>query len=127
MTVIDPRKVRDALHQELTARGYVVARDTAGSTGQLYVKGDGDRAAALFEFKADADDACVTMYQGSWLPSMPPRFAVLPDTERFTSSVDFLRQAGLSVLFYTAGDAGVVFVELEAALGEMARRSAKPS
>jgi hypothetical protein len=127
MTFIDPRKVREALRQELAARGHLVATDTAGSNGQLYVRGDGDRAAALFEFKADAADACVTMYQGSWLPSMPPRFAVLPSTERMTSSVDFLRQAGLSVLFYTAGDAGVVFVELEEALGEMARRRAKPS
>jgi hypothetical protein len=127
MTVIDLRKVRDALHQELTARRYVVARDTAGSNGQLYVQGDGDRAAALFECKADADDACVSMYQGSWLPSLPPRFAVLPDAERLTSSVDFLRQAGLSVLFYTAGDSGVVFAELEEAFEEITRRSAKAS
>jgi hypothetical protein len=117
--------VRSALSGALQARGYSVAKDTAGSAGELYVQGDGDRAAALFEFKQTADEACMTMYQGSWLPTLPPRFAVLPAAERLELGVDFLRQAGLSVLFYEAQEGAVAFVDFDKALADIARRSAK--
>jgi hypothetical protein len=122
---VEPEVVRSALSVALLARGYSVAKDTAGSAGELYVRGDGDRAAALFEFKLTADEACMTMYQGSWLPTLPPRFAVLPAAERLEPGVEFLRQAGLSVLFYEAQDGPVAFVDFEEALAEIARRSAK--
>jgi len=103
-----------------------VATDSAGSKGELYIQGVGDRAVALFEFKPSAEEACLTMYQGSWLPTLPPRFAVLPVSESAAASVDFLRQAGLSVLFYEWVDGQVTFVDLEKSLREVALRSAKP-
>jgi hypothetical protein len=122
--VHEPGVIRSALRLELEARGYSVARDTAGARGELYIWGDGDRAAALFEFKETADDACLTMYQGSWLPTLPPRFAVMPAAERLASSVEILLQAGLSVLFYAFAEEKVDFIDLEAAVAEIARRGA---
>jgi hypothetical protein len=124
MSHLEAGAVRSALRNELQKRGYAVAKDTAGSSGELYIQGDGDRAAALFEFRATADDAVVTMYQGSWLPSLPPRFAVLPAAEKSGPSVDFLEQAGLSVLFYEVADGRVTFADFESALDEIARRRA---
>jgi hypothetical protein len=116
--------VRQALRERLESHGHVVAADTVGLRGELYVRGDGDGAAAMFEFKATAEEAWLTMYQGRWLPTMPPRFAVLPVSERDDPALDVLRQAGLSVLLYEVDVQGVVFLDLEAALGEMARRNA---
>jgi hypothetical protein len=125
MTRVERHAVRSALSGALQARGYSVAKDTAGSAGELYVQGDGDRASALFEFKQTADEACLTMYQGSWLPTLPPRFAVLPAAESLEPGVDFLQQAGLSVLFYEVEDSAVAFVDLQSALDEIVLRSAK--
>jgi hypothetical protein len=121
----DREVTRSALSSELGARGYSVARDTAGSKGELYIWGEGDRAAALFEFKVTAEEACLTMYQGSWLPTLPPRFAVLPASEKDAPAIDMLQQAGLSVLFYELVDGGVMFVDLEAAMALIAQRSPK--
>jgi hypothetical protein len=115
--------VRWALRERLQGLGHVVAKDTVGLRNEIYVRGEGDRAAAMFEFKATADGAFMTVYQGRWLPVMPPRFAVLPVSERDEPAVDFLRQASLSVLLYEEADHGVVFVDLDAALSEMARRN----
>ena len=124
MSHLEAGAVRSALRNELQKRGYAVAKDTAGSNDELYIQGDGDRAAALFEFKATAEEACMTMYQGSWLESLPPRFAVLPAAEKPGPSVDFLGQAGLSVLFYQVAEGRVTFVDFESALDEIARRRA---
>jgi hypothetical protein len=100
-----------------------VAGDTVSLRGELYIRGEGDKALALFEFKATAEEACYTMYQGSWLSTMPPRFAVLPASERAEPGLDILRQAGLSVLLYEADQGGVVFLDLEATLAKVARRN----
>lgn len=116
--------VRRALRERLQGLGHVVAADTVGLRGELYVRGEGDRAAAMFEFKATAEEACVTMYQGRWLATMPPRFAVLPVTEKDDPALDLLTQAGLSVLLYAVEGEQVAFVDLDSALSEMARRNA---
>jgi hypothetical protein len=118
-----PDPVRDALKRELAARGWLAGRDSAGSQGELYLWGDGDSAAALFEFKPTAQAACESMYQGSWLATLPPRFAVLPVSEKDAAEVDFLWQAGLSVLFYEKAEPGVVFTDLKSALALIARKS----
>lgn len=78
----------------------------------------------MFEFKATAEEACVTMYQGRLLPTMPPRFAVLPVSEKGDPGLDMLEQAGLGVFLYEVDADRVVFVDLDAALAEMARRNA---
>lgn len=104
---------------ELRNRGYVVAGDTVALRGELYVRGDGDRIAALFEFKRTALDAAETMYQGSWTTDLPPRFAVLPVSQMDHMEVGLLRQAGLSMLFYETTAESVTFVDLDAALAEM--------
>jgi hypothetical protein len=111
--------VRSALRCELTSRGYSAARDTVDTGAGLYVWADGDRAAALFEFKVSAEEACRTMYQGSWLPTLPPRFAVLPCREEATVEAHMLLQAGLSTLFYEVVGEEVTFVGLEEALAKM--------
>jgi hypothetical protein len=116
--------VRRALRERLLALGHVAGADTVGLRGELYVRGDGDRAAAMFEFQATAEEAFVAMYQGRWLPSMPPRFAVLPASEKEDPALDMLRQVGLSVLLYERDGEGVVFVDLDDALEEIARRNA---
>jgi hypothetical protein len=112
----DGRAVRRALLQQLEGRGYSVAGDTVALSGELYVRGEGDRAAALFELKSSAEEAFETMYQGSWTADMPPRFAVLPASQRDHAQVELLRQAGMSTLFYEVTAVGVAFVDLEAAL-----------
>ena len=113
----DAGAVRRTLCLELESRGYSVAGDTVALRGELYVRGQGDRAAALFEFKSSAEEAVETMYQGSWTADMPPRFAVLPVSQRDHVESELLRQAGMRTLFYEATVAGVVFVDLDAALG----------
>jgi hypothetical protein len=111
--------VKTALRLELESRGYHVATDTAGSNEGLYVRGEGDGAAALFELKPTAEEACLTMYQGSWLATAPPRFAVLPAVERFSPDVSMLLQAGLGVLLYDRRDDEVTFRELGEAVGKI--------
>jgi hypothetical protein len=108
--------VRRALRAELLGRGYPVASDTVCLRGELYVRGPGDRAGAVFEFKQTAGEAAETMYQGRWTADLPPRFAVLPAGERDLPEVEFLRQAGPSTLFYADEGRDILFLELEAAL-----------
>jgi len=108
--------IRRALSRELDTRGYEVAGDTVGLRGDLYIRGAGDRASALFEFKTTGEEACRTMYQGSWLPSLPPRFAVLPAVARDDPGVDILTQSGLRALFYRVDGEQVTFEDLDAAL-----------
>lgn len=69
-------EARRSLRASLETRGYRVASDSHGLRGELYIVGEEDLARALFEFKPDAGVACDTMYQGSWVTGMPPRFAV---------------------------------------------------
>ena len=111
--------IRQALSRELDTRGYEVAGDTVGLRGDLYICGAGDRASALFEFKTTGEEACRTMYQGSWLPSMPPRFAVLPTVAREDPGVDILTQSGLCVLFYRVDGEEVIFQDLDGALARV--------
>jgi len=111
--------VREALRQELSSRGYPVASDTISLRGELYVWGSGDRAAAIFEFKATALEAAETMYQGRWTADLPPRFAVLPAAEAGAPEADLLQQSGYSVLFFEAGSQDILFVELERALSKI--------
>jgi len=97
--------VRAALRRELEALGYRVATDTRSLRGELYVKGDRELAAALFELKASVEEAFETMYQGRWMEGMPPRFAVLPSSEAGGPGLEMLAQARLQVLFYeNSGD-----------------------
>jgi hypothetical protein len=108
--------VRRALRSELESRGYDVGGDTVGLRDDLYVRGSGDLAAALFEFKSTADEACATMYQGRWMSHLPPRFAVLPVSQRYEPALDMLTQSGLSVLFYEECEGSVVFSDLAEAV-----------
>ena len=112
---MDHETVRHALRSELQSRGYDVGGDTAGLRSELYVRGSGDTAAALFEFKTTADEACESMYQGRWLSHLPPRFAVLPVSQKHESGTDFLAQAGLSLLFYEEREGRVAFIDLPVA------------
>jgi hypothetical protein len=113
---VDQVFIRQALRSELERHGYDVGGDTVSLRGDVYVRGTGDLAAALFEFKQTADEACVTMYQGRWLAHLPPRFAVLPASERGHAALDMLTQSGLSVLFYEHDGEIVRFLELPGAL-----------
>jgi hypothetical protein len=108
--------VRHALSFELESRGYLVADDTVSLRGELYVRGDGDRVAALFEFKSTAEEAARTMYQGSWSAELPPRFAVMPVSQKEQVEIDLLHQAGLKTLFYETAAEAMVFADLDAAL-----------
>jgi hypothetical protein len=115
--------VRELLRRELEARGHPVASDTVSLRGELYVRGPGDRAAAMFEFKASAAEAVESMYggQGRWTAELPPRFAVLPAAEQTDPDADFLVQAGFSVLFFTSADGDMLFLNLDDALEKLGR------
>ena len=108
--------VRATLGAELEARGYRVASDTLSLRGELYVKGDRDLATALFEFKATAEEAFATMYQGTWVEGMPPRFAVLPASEADSQDLDLLEQARVHVLFFDGAGDDLRLPELGSAL-----------
>jgi len=113
------RAAREAFRTELRGRGYRVAGDTGGLMGELYAVGERDLARALFEFKATADEAFETMYQGAWGKGMPPRFAVLPKSEATSTALDVLEQAGIRPLFYVRTESGVTFDDLGPALALM--------
>jgi hypothetical protein len=66
-----------------------------------------------------AEEACLTMYQGSWPATLPPRFAVLPAAERLSPDMSMLLQAGLGVLLYEMRDDEVTFRELEEAVAKI--------
>lgn len=108
--------VRAALRHELESRGLGVADDTVASRGELYVKGSGDLAASLFEFKSSAEQAIETMYQGNWTEGLPPRFAVLPARAAHEPMFELLEQMRIRPLLYEVADDTVTFLELDAAL-----------
>jgi hypothetical protein len=115
---VNTAEVRAALREELETRGYAVASDSHGLRSELYVVGDNDLARALFEFKATAIEACDTMYQGSWLEGMPPRFAVLPASEAGSAGAEMLEQVRIVPLFFEVRDGSVAFPDLERLLAE---------
>lgn len=112
--------VRTALRRELLSRGLEVADDTVASRGELYVKGRGDLAAGLFEFKPTVRDAIDTMYQGHWTEGLPPRFAVLPAEAASDPSFELLEQMHLIPLLYESSEGEIAFVELHSVLGRLA-------
>jgi hypothetical protein len=110
--------VRDELRRELVARGCAVAGDTLSARGELYVSGANDLAAALFEFKSTVCEAVDTMYQGSWVEGLPPRFAVMPEEAADDPSFELLEQMRIIPLLYGVAGERVVFRELDAVLAE---------
>jgi len=108
--------VRQALRRELETRGLDVADDTVASRNEIYVKGDGDLAAGLFEFKQTVFEATDTMYQGHWIEGLPPRFAVLPADAISDPSFELLEQMRIIPLLYETEGDHVTFLELDAAL-----------
>lgn len=113
----DLATVRQALRLALETRGYDVGGDTARHRRDLYIKGTGDRARALFETQPSAAVAAETMYQGRWTADLPPRVAVIPATETDDPWADLLRQAGLLTLGYTVAGDVVGFPNLDDLLG----------
>jgi len=113
--------IRSALRSELESRGYRVESDTLGSRGELYVMGEGDLAAALFEFKPSVREAIDAMYQGSWTEGLPPRFAVLPADAYDDPSFELLEQMRIIPLLYGVAGENVSFHELDAALERLRR------
>jgi len=103
---IDYGAVIYALRAELATRGHHLASDTTGMHRALYVMGANDVARALFEFKPSADDAVYElMYQGAWIASMPPRFAVIPGEHAQNPSLDTLEQMkAIPLLYDTNGE-----------------------
>ncbi len=110
---IDTASVRTALRAELEARGHIVASDTLSLRRELYVVGENDLAAALFEVKTSAAEACETMYQGSWVDGLPPRFAVMPATAVEDPDLELLLQIRVIPVFYDAGPDGLIFHYLD--------------
>ena len=108
--------VRHALRRELEARGLDVAGDTVSSRGEIYVKGAGDLAAGLFEFKRDVHEAIETMYQGHWTEGMSARFAVLPAGMSNDPSFELLKQMHIIPLLHEEAEGTIVFLEFDEAL-----------
>ena len=119
MTGATVADVRDALRRELEARGLGVADDTIASRGEIYVKGAGDLAAGLFEFKRTVEEAIQTMYQGHWTEGLPPRFAVLPAEASDDPSFDLLKQMHIIPLLYEDAEGTISFVGLDEVVGRL--------
>jgi hypothetical protein len=113
---VGPAAVRAALRTELETRGYRTGSDTAGLGGELYVTDERGLARALFEFKPTAEEAFFSMYQGSWVAGLPPRFVVLPGSQVGGEWLDVLEQARIGVVFQDSSGDTVCFPDLEAAL-----------
>lgn len=119
----DLTAVRSALRDALIARGHEVASDTLGMRRDLYLIGENDLARALFEFHESADSAAMAMYQGAWTPGLPPRFAVIPSSERGTESIEMLEQIRATPLFFRAENGTITFDELDELLAERLERT----
>lgn len=109
--------IREELRGELVAHGHKVGSDTLASRGELYLKGEGDLAAALFEFKPSVHEAIDTMYQGAWVEGLPPRFAVLPAAAAEDPAFELLEQMGVIPLLYRTG-VQTEFLDLDRLLQE---------
>lgn len=115
----DSSAVREALREALTTRGRMTASDTLGSRGELYVIGDNDLSAGLFEFRNSAREAIDVMYQGSWTEGLPPRFAVLHRKAAEESSFELLEQMHIIPLLYGIANGRVEFDSLDDALAQL--------
>jgi hypothetical protein len=115
---MDLPSVRRALRAHLEARGYDVASDSHGLRNDVYIMGAGDLARALFEFMPSAEEACDTMYQGSWTAGMPPRLAVMPSSESGSAALEMLEQIRVIPVCFETRDAGVEFPGLDPSLDE---------
>ncbi len=109
--------VREALRTALVSRGFDVQSDTHARGRSLYVMGDNDLAAALFEIHATPREAIDAMYQGAWTAGLPPRFAVLPSHAAADEDFELLEQMRIAPLLY-AENGGVEFPDLERLLAE---------
>jgi hypothetical protein len=110
------RDAAAALRSELEKRGYKTGRDTAGLGSGLYVTDERGLARALFEFKETVEEAFSTMYQGSWVVGLPPRFAVIPLATAAEEGFDLLEQARIGVLFCEVVEERVGFPHIESVL-----------
>lgn len=110
---VDLSSVRRAPRAHLEARGYDVAIDSRGLRNGVYMMGAGDLAHALFELMPGAEESCDTMYQGSWIAGMPPRFAVMPSSESGSAALEMLEQIRVIPVFFETRDAGVEFPGLD--------------
>lgn len=115
----DRSQVAQALRVRLADHGHRLSGDTVGAHRALYILGDDDLARAVFEIKSSADDAVYElMYQGSWAPGMPPRFAVIPKVGTGNDALETLTQMkAIPLLFERTGDT-VEFQDLDRLLGE---------
>jgi len=107
---------RVAMRRELEGRGLTVASDTLALRRDLYIIGESDLARALFEFKTSVREACDTMYQGHWTATMPPRYAVLPESEASSPELEILEQIRVVPIFFAAQDGELAFRDLDALL-----------
>jgi hypothetical protein len=114
--------VREALRGQLTFRGYEVASDTLAGRNELYVKGEGDLASAMFEFKSTVREAIDAMYHGAWVAGLPPRFAVLPEDAAEDPSFELLEQMRIVPLLYRADGSRMEFLDLDRLLQEHLER-----
>jgi len=115
----DLEAVKSALRLRLAQRGKHLAGDSLGSGRALYVMGPNDLAAAVFEFKASAEDAIYDlMYQGTWAQGMPPRFAVIPTASADADSLETLEHMKAYPLLFDTEDGEVRFRDLDAVLDE---------
>jgi hypothetical protein len=113
-TTTDYGAVRRALRAVLAERGHHLSSDSAGVHGSLYIMGRDDLARAVFEFKSSAGDAaCELMYQGAWMPNMPPRFVVLPASEEHDPSLETLEQMRAMPLLYDDDAETITFRDLD--------------
>ena len=113
---MDINAVRRAIRSELEGLGYSVATDSHGLRAGMYLLGAGDLARALIEFSQTAAEACDTMYQGSWVAGLPPRFVVLPETGDAAADMEMLEQMRVTPIFCTVGACGPEFPDLAAIL-----------
>jgi len=114
---VDLIEVQRALRAELAERGQHLAGDSIGSNRALYIMGPNDVAAAVFELKPTAGDAITDlMYQGAWVSSMPPRFAVVPAADADVDSLDMLEQMRAYPLLFDVADGTVLFRDLDKVL-----------
>lgn len=114
-------EVREALRRALESRGLGVADDTVATSGAIYVKGDGDSASGLFDFKNTVREAIDALYQGHWIEGLPPRFVVLPAECASDPSFELLEQMRIIPLLYKTAEGDVTFLELDAALERLVR------
>lgn len=109
--------VLTALTSQLSRRGLDVAADTVSTRRDVYVRGAGDLAGAVFALRSSAAEAVETLYNGQWSESLPPRFAVLPQEAVDEPEFELLEQMRIHPLIYHVVGSEVEFPELDEAVG----------